>query len=90
MLREVWYKAVIEGITSWRSPFENLWRKLGIDSFDLAIYLITLLMLRNVIIFNGKVWRLNISVFTPEDYEIKDITRHILKSLVNKFKIRKT
>ena len=81
---------ILEALLHEDLTLENLWRKSCIDRFDLAMYLNTLLMLKYVIILNGRVWRLNIPVFTPKDYEIiKSLSRRILKSLAKKFKNRK-
>jgi len=70
--------------------FEDLWKKSGIDKFDLAMYLNTLLMLGYAIMLNGRVWRLNIPVFTPEDYEsMRSLSKRILKPIASKFKSKK-
>ena len=67
--------------------FKDIQNKLHINELDLAMDLSLLLALGYITILDRRLWRLNIPVFTSEDYEkVKSISRSILKAIANEFK----
>jgi len=81
---------ILEALLHEDLTLKDLHKELDIDEPSLAVDLTMLLILGYVTVLNGKIWRLNIPVFTPEDYEnIKSLSRLILRTVANNFKSKK-
>ncbi|OYT44136.1 MAG: hypothetical protein B6U85_10465 [Desulfurococcales archaeon ex4484_42] len=79
--------AILEALTYGDLTFKDLQSKLGINELSLATDLSLLLTLWYVTVLNRKLWRLNIPVFTPEDYgRVKTLSISILKEIASRFK----
>ena len=79
--------SILEALVYEDLTLKDLQNKLNIDELSLAMNLSLLLALKYITVLNRNVWRLNIPVFTAEDYEkIKSLSRLILKAIANRFK----
>ena len=79
--------SILEALVYEDLTLRDLQNKLNIDELSLAMDLSLLLTLKYVTVLDRNVWRLNIPVFTAEDYEkIKSLSRLILKAIANRFK----